>query len=194
MSLSKRETTIFAVAAVVVVAAMGNYLVVSPLLGAREDAQVRRRGLATKLRRAKATLEENRLLAPRWQEMTGAGIKNQDDEAVSQVLHAMRDWADGAGVSLSLLQRERQTEKTPLPTIAFQAAGTGTMESVSKLLWRMQNATIPVRVTELQVWARTEGTDDLSIQMRLSTVYLPGLAPTAPTAGTAGTASKGVER
>jgi hypothetical protein len=102
----------------------------------------------------------------------------------------MRDWADAAGVSLSLLQRERQTEKTPLPTIAFQAAGTGSMESVTKLLWRMQNATIPVRVTELQVWARNEGTDDLSVQMRLSTVYLPGSQPPATT----GTASKGVEK
>ena len=191
MALSKRETYIFVGAVVALGAVLGDYLVVGPLLAARQDAQARRQSLAGKLRRAHATLDESRRLAPRWREMTAAAIQNEDDEAVSQVLHAVRDWADAAGVSLSLLQRERQTEKTPLPTIAFQAAGTGTMDSVAKLLWRMQNATIPVRVTELQVWARSEGTDDLSVQMRLSTVYLPGSQ--SPASGT-GTASKGVER
>ena len=189
MAMSKRESYIFLAAGIVLGVVMGDRLVVGPLLAARDEAQARRHSLAGKLNQANATLREGRQARPRWQEMTAAGIKNEDDEAVSQVLHAVRDWADGAGVSLSLLQRERQTEKTPLPTIAFQAAGTGSMESVTKLLWRMQNATIPVRVTELQVWARNEGTDDLSVQMRLSTVYLPGSLPAAT-----GTTSKGVEK
>ena len=56
--------------------------------------------------------------------------------------------------------------------ITFQAAGTGPMSAVARFLWRMETAPFPLRVEELQVGARREGTDDLSLQLRVSTLYL----------------------
>jgi hypothetical protein len=54
---------------------------------------------------------------------------------------------------------------------------------VARLLWRVQTATIPIKVTELQISARKEGTDDLSFQVRTSTVYAPPRSARATPAG-----------
>ena len=60
-----------------------------------------------------------------------------------------------------------------------QAAGTGSMNAVSRFLWRVETAGIPLRVKEMQLGSRKEGADDLTVQLRLSTIYAPGARPAA---------------
>jgi hypothetical protein len=173
MVLSKRERFIL----IGTLAALGVLALdrfgLSVLLDRRAAAAARRNSLASELSQAQGLMAHHRLLAPRWEEMTRSGLKDDSGDAESQVLHAIRDWAEEAKLSLSLLRPERLTAKTRLPGIAFQAAGTGTMGGLSRLLWRIQSASIPIKVTEVQVSTRKEGTDDLSFQLRLSTVYSP---------------------
>jgi hypothetical protein len=191
MVLSRREKYVFIGAVLLLVWLVLDRFALSRLLASRTESESQKKALLADLNRAGATLRHSQQLSPRWQEMTRTGIKGEPGEAESQIFHTIHAWAVETGVSLSLLRPDRLTEKTVLPEIAFQAVGTGSMESIAKLLWRIQNATIPVRVTELQLAARTEGADDLSVQMRLSTVYLPGarrpVVQTAP-------APKGVGR
>ena len=42
------------------------------------------------------------------------------------------------------------------------------MRAVTGFLWRLENASFPVRVAELQIGTRKEGADDLSLQLRIS--------------------------
>ena len=60
-------------------------------------------------------------------------------------------------------------------------AGFGTtMLSIANLLWSMETATIPVRVNDLQILPRKEGTNDLTLQLTVSTLcLLPEPARTA---------------
>lgn len=112
-------------------------------------------------------------LKPAWENRVKTGLKSDVAEARSQILHSIKDWAAESGIALSLIKPEQLTEKGKLPQIAFQASGTGNMEAVARLLWRIQSAKIPIRVTEMQLGARKEGVDDLSVAIRLSTVYSP---------------------
>jgi hypothetical protein len=46
------------------------------------------------------------------------------------------------------------------------------MEGVAKFLWKMQSASFPVKVMEAQLGSRTDGTNDLALQVKISTLYL----------------------
>ena len=52
-----------------------------------------------------------------------------------------------------------------------------------KLLWSLETATIPVRVNDMQVTPRREGTDDLTIRLSVSALCMPPDAGAKPPPG-----------
>ena len=102
-------------------------------------------------------------------------------QAESQVLHALRDWSQDSRLTLSSVKPGKVVERGELLEMSFQAAGTGSMSAVSRFLWRIETARLPIRIHQLQLGARKEGSDDLSLQLSLSSLCLPGAR--APAAG-----------
>lgn len=185
MVLSKRERYILLAAAVTVAGFMLDQFVLTPIQAARDQAYTDQQRLLKEIRDAQLAVTTRRELEPQWRQEL-SNMKSDPGEAESQLLSTLLHWAQDSGVSISLLRPERLTEKTTLPEIAVHVAGTGTMESISKMLWQMQTADIPLRIVSLQMTARKDGTDDLSVQLRLSTLYLPEAArliATRPAAG-----------
>jgi hypothetical protein len=61
-------------------------------------------------------------------------------------------------------------------------AGTGNMRAVARFLYLAETTTLPLRIRELQIGSRKEGTDDLSVQLKLSTLYMGLESAEAPQA------------
>ncbi|MCX5684563.1 MAG: hypothetical protein NT049_12865 [Planctomycetota bacterium] len=180
MFLSKRERFII-IAAVIVVSllALDRY-VVTPLMECCDREAARKESLLVEMQRGRDLLDRKREIAPKWREMIATGLKRDPTEAESQILHAVGDWAKDAGLKLASVKPERMPDKRNLQEISFHAAGTGSMFAVSRFLWRLETSKVPIRVKEMQIGARKEGTDDLSLQLRLSTLY-QAPEPPAPT-------------
>jgi hypothetical protein len=185
MNISKRERLIIIATGVVVALLVLDRFVLTPVLTARDDAQLQQESLLLSIQRGQQMLNQQRELGPKWKEMITGGLKHDPTEAESQVLHSVREWCQDAGLTLVSLQPEREPEKKILQEIAFRAVGTGTMNAVSRFLWRIETSKIPIRVKEMQVGSRKEGADDLTIQLRLSTLYQPPAASPAEAAAPA---------
>jgi hypothetical protein len=155
---------------------VADQLVLTPLLAKRAAAKAKLQDLQARHGRAMELLTSGQQMDARWRELLRTGMKQDPDAAESQVMHALYDWKDETGVALSLMKPDRLADKTRLPEIVFHATGTGRMAGVARLLWLVQASGIPVKVIEAQISARKEGADDLSFQLRLSTVYAPGRA------------------
>ena len=168
MVLSSRERYIVIGSALVLGALGLDQFILNPLMDGWDQTQRQKQALQGEMTRARAALKNGHELAPKWRDMTAAGIKTDPAEAESQALHAIQTWAAESGVTLSMLKPDRMTEKTQLPAISFQAGAAGTMDAMGKWLWRMQYAKIPIRITELQLSSRKEGADDLTATLRLS--------------------------
>ena len=108
--------------------------------------------------------------------LTGS-LKRDPAEAESQILHALGNWSEQTGLNLSALRPERSTEKTDMPEITFHISGSGSMDSISQFVWCLETAEIPIKVKVLNLGSRKEGTDDLSLQLRFSTLYLDNETP-----------------
>jgi Tfp pilus assembly protein PilO len=190
MILSKRERLIILVTAIVLALLALDRYAITPLLDYRAAIETQKQRAATEMQRATALMAHKRRIDPKWRETMAAGLKRDPAEAESQILHAVRDWSAETGLKLASLKPERLPGKKSLQEISFQAVGTGSMDAVARFLWRIETAEVPIRVKELQLGARKEGTDDLTLQLRLSTLYLPARRPAsteaqapAPSAG-----------
>lgn len=171
MKLSKRESVIAVGALLALSLLAADQYVLTPLMDSYAAMESEKQRLVLELQSAARLFRRRRLMARRWEEMTAGGLAADSSVAEGRVLHAVRDWAQETGLTLSSLKPERGEERQELGEITVLASGTGPMRSVARFLWRVESAELPLRVREMQIGSRTEGTDDLSLQLSLSTVY-----------------------
>jgi hypothetical protein len=111
-----------------------------------------------------------------WQVILDSGLKTVPAEADSQARHAVLDWMQSAGVNLTTITPERPAMVGKFQVISFHVTGTGSMPSCARLLWSLETATIPMRVGNVTVKPRREGTDELTVDLSLSTLCMPPAA------------------
>jgi hypothetical protein len=173
MTFSKRERIILILTLAAVSALVLDWWVLGPLLARCDEAAAERDILLTRVTRATGTLQRRRDIERKWKGGMPPLMMREPTEAESQVLHALGDWAAKAGVNMVSLKPERSTKKTLLPEIDFRASGTGSMVAVSRFLHQLETSDIPLKIKALQLAARKEGLDDLSLQVQVSTIYTP---------------------
>jgi Tfp pilus assembly protein PilO len=171
--MSKREKTIAWVAGLAIGAFALDSIVVSPLLARQESAQLRVADATAQLTKADQ-LDLNRRRAERvWGEMGGNTLKLDQPQAETQLLNHARDWAQRSGLELTSLKPERTELEQGFGKITVRASATGGMQSLARFMYEVQNAQIPVRIVDVTVNSRQEGTDELVMQVGLATIYQP---------------------
>lgn len=172
MIASKRERVIGLLTAGVLAVLALDRLVLTPLTE-------RSRSLGEQLVAARGeqeigrTLLENRgQMDQRWNEMLAGGIKSDVPEAESQALNALRDWMLDARVTITGLKPEREETQEHFRVVFVGASCTGSLQAITEFLWRVQTTELPMRVTYIQVSSLKPGTDNLSLQLRVSTLCL----------------------
>jgi hypothetical protein len=113
-----------------------------------------------------------------WQGMLNSGLKTDAAEADSQARHAVMDWMQNTHVALTTITPERQTAVGKFQVIGFHVTGTGSMPSITRLLWSLETATIPMRIGDVTIKPRKEGTDDLTVDLTISTLCMPPASQT----------------
>ena len=195
MILSKRERLIVGIVVVGAVVLAADFFGFRRMEESRRQAEeVDKPRLVAEMQRGASALTHQTELAATWKDIVDAGLKRDPAEAESQVLHALADWSRETGVKIVSMKperaAEREKEKKSLQEITFVAAGTGSMSAVSRFVWRAETTKIPLRIKALQLGSRKEGTDDLTLELKLSTLYEPVRAATATAAATTVAASK----
>lgn len=174
MVLSKRERYITIITIVIIAILILDHYVVTPFMDAGKRTGLEKQGLMSDMARAENLFKRRNLMDQRWEEMRTSGLDSDVSKVESQVLHAIRNWSDENRLTLSSVKPYREEGEEILCQIMFQIAGTGTMESVCRFLWHIENASLPIRIAEVQMGSRKEDGNDMSIQMRLSALYVGG--------------------
>ncbi|HEV7299350.1 MAG TPA: GspMb/PilO family protein [Tepidisphaeraceae bacterium] len=183
MKLSNREKYVGIGAAVVIGLFALDSVLLSPLLARLNDAD-QRVALANRELREADQLFQNSLRARRkWKDMAGDTVKTDESAGQSQLLNRVDGWAQDAGLPLSALKTGRGEGEQGFQRISVQATAAGTMAQVSRFLYSVHTAKVPVRVSELQIASRKEGTDDLALQVSISSIYAPPPPPAGDAAG-----------
>jgi len=172
--LSHREKYIAIVAACVLVILVADQQVITPALDSRAALDTEQQKLQKEFENATWLFDRRRNIDGEFRDMQTKGLGTDPLGAESRLLHAIRDWAQETGMAVSSVKPERgdRDKESPVRVIDVLVSGTGTMQSVSRFLWRVESAPLPVRIASLQMGSRKDGADDLSVQLKLTTVYL----------------------
>lgn len=168
MVLSKRERYVVVATLISLTILLFDRVILGQIQQRRAAREMERRRILGELERARVTFARKKQLMQRWQQMLDAGMRFGPAQAESHILHAIRNWSQESGLSLSSLRPERAAQKGDLREITFQASATGRLNAVVGFLSRLESSPIPIKVVELQLGTRKEGTDDLSLQLRIS--------------------------
>jgi len=171
MVLSKRERIILIVAVVAVGALVLNFFVIDPAGRQLEQVENRRLQLEAQFSEAQSLFERQRLLGPRWKAMLSEGLRS-DAEAETRVARALDEWAADARLTLSSVKPERVAGDKGLKEMTFVVAGKGRLDAVAWFLHQVETAALPIKVKNMQLGSSSESGDSMSLQLRLSALYL----------------------
>jgi Tfp pilus assembly protein PilO len=171
--LSKRERYIGIGAGTAVGLLLLNSFLIDPLMGEAKDLETQTSSAQDKLTQSQNVVKKSAQLSPRWTEMNRSGLLKDSSAAESQIYNAVAAWARDAGLDPQPALKSDRTEKQKdFYQITIRATGAGSMDQIARFLWRIQTASFPIRITDLSLSSRKEGTDDLALQMSLATAYL----------------------
>ena len=177
MTLTRRERIVIVLTAIVLSILALDRFVLTPLLEKYWAVGAEKQRLLGEMQRAERLLSSRRQVDSKWRHMLASGLRHNPAEAENQMMHALRDWSEDAGLRLSSLKPQRPTADADLQEITFDVTGQGAMGSISRFLWRLTTTTIPIKLKAVELRSRKEGIDDLTVQLQLSTLYLAGRAP-----------------
>jgi hypothetical protein len=192
--LSKRERYIV-IGTAAVVAILGlDYLVFEPLLASRAEVMQQIDARGQDLADARAVIARREINDGVWKRISPSLTHNRQD-AEALVLRAVNTWATETRLSLPSLKSDGRDDKELLPSqktdnsnpnpesfhkVSFHATGTGPMRTITDFLFKMRNANFPLRITELTISTKKEGTDELTLTIGFTSIYYPTQAERPP--------------
>lgn len=173
MRMSRRERIIAIVTAAVLGVLVLDRFVLTPWFEARTQLANQLETARAEAARAEQVFDNLRRANRRWADLAGDTLHSQAPAAEGQFLNALRDWADDSGLTLSAVRPDRGTSAHGFERITIRATGAGGMRQVSRFLWNLHTSAIPARLDEVQIATRQPGADELTLQLAVSTIYLP---------------------
>jgi hypothetical protein len=174
MGLSKRERMIVFLTIVAVGALAADRLVRAPLT-TRLGELKNERDLAV----AQVTKAKNLFARRDSKALRSASLWN-DAGAESQVAKALDKWSQDAGLMLSSVHPERTAGNKGLKEIIFIVAGKGSLDAVAWFLYQVETSELPIKVKYLQLGSTSEAGDNMSLELRLSALYLAADEKSSP--------------
>jgi hypothetical protein len=171
MGLSKRERVIALITVVVVGGLLADRLIVTPGLRQLTQTKNQKQELLAELTEARNLFERRRLLERKWKTMLSDGLRN-DAEAESRVARALDEWSQDTRLTLTSVKPDRVAGDKGLKEMTFVVAGRGQLGSVAQFLYKAETAELPIKIKDMQLGSTSESGDSMSLQLRLSTLYL----------------------
>lgn len=171
MNLSKREKVIGIVAGVVVGALALDQLLITPMFTRLDDANAMIKRHEEDLLKANSTFTSDLQARRRWKEMAGNGFKADASAAEGQLLDRVRDAAQNAGLSVQSFKPERSERVGGFYRITLRITATGSTSRVARFMHALETSKIPLKVMDLGISSRKDGTDDLAIQLGIATIF-----------------------
>jgi Tfp pilus assembly protein PilO len=169
MTITKRER-LFTIA---LLAACGAFvldrLAISPYIARRDELVLNRQAMETNLSEAHQTLRDQRRLKKELAGMEGF-FKLDPSDAEGRLLTLLQQSDQSSGVSGASFQRVGIVEEHGFTRLTFQATVIGKMSAVASFLYRIESASMPIRVDDVQVAPKQESGDDLQVHFSVSTL------------------------
>jgi hypothetical protein len=172
MTMSPRERSIATITGIILGALVLYEFVIEPKLAQIEKLDSDVATATGDLERADSLFSSSRSATKQLAKIAGSGLRRNDSEADSEIRNKTSQWAQESGINGWGIKREGTVNERDFNKITFRAQGSGGMAQIGRFLYRLQTADMPIRIVDMTINSRREGTDDLAIVLGVSTIYL----------------------
>ncbi len=180
MGLSKRERMIVLLTLISVGALVADRLVRAPLANRLTELKGERDQAVAEVAQAKLLFQQSQQVDRREAKRTG-NLK-RDAETESAVTKAMDTWSQDAGLTLTSVKPDRLAGDKGVKEIVFVVAGKGSLGAVAQFLYHVESSDLPIKVKYMQLGSASEAGESMSLELRVSALYLAGDEKSSPKA------------
>jgi len=179
MGLSQRERIIVLVTLLAVGALVADRLVLAPITNGLGELKAERQKSLSQVAKAKNLLQEKQQIEKKKAALS-EGLRS-DAEAESRVAKALDTWAEDARLTLTSVKPDRMAGGDKgLKEILFVVAGKGSLDAVAWFLYQVETSDLPIKVKHLQLGSTSEAGDNMSLELRISALYLAADEKSSP--------------
>lgn len=170
MGLSQRERIIVLVTILAVGALAADRLVLAPIMNGLGELRAERQKSLGQVAKAKNVLQQKQQIEKK--KAVSADLRS-DAAAESRVAKALDQWAADARLTLTSVKPDRVASGDKgLKEILFVVAGKGSLDAVAWFLYQVETSELPIKVKHMQLGSTSEAGDSMSLELRISTLYL----------------------
>src|SRR5665213_823693 len=171
MVYTQREKKI----AIAVMALLGAWVlysvVVGPYLDRRAQIEKDLQFVQADIDKSDALQRKQQRLLVVWKAMNSNGLQSDAGEAQKQIAHTLEDWRTQTGLTIETMPTPQDHAQGKFRVMTLNPTYVGSQAMLAQMLWRMETASIPLRLEKIQINPRAkEGFDDLKIVMTISTL------------------------
>lgn len=151
------------------------YEPLSNLWSAR-SAQIK--ALRVKVNDGKVLIQHEASWRGRWGQMQTNTLPNNAPVAEQQVLNAFNDWSRDSGSEITSIMPQWKNDSTNYMTLNCRVEATGTLDSLSRLLYDMEKGPIGLKLDSVELASRDDTGRQLTLGLQVSgLVLIPGTKP-----------------
>jgi hypothetical protein len=183
VTLNKREQLIASIVGVSLAVTLLYFYVVQPRwIEARTSLNREIKAADADLTRDRQLLAEQPKYMEQWNNLKAKGLSTDPAQAAAHMMQTVTEIARRNFVQIEGMRENRTTQKDDFSEHRFVATASGSTKGVAPFLFALESSGLPLRVDDLQLRARKEGTDDLGMELQVTAlVYAPKPAKGAKT-------------
>ncbi len=168
MVLSKRERMIFWTTLSILLLLTVDKIVITPAMARLDAISQKKADLQVEVHEMTELLSQRKAMAERWRTMQKTGLTDSPSAAESFVFHALDEWEAQCRIDLTAITPQRATAVEGLQEVSFTIAGKGTLETVSQFLWLVEQAEMPVKITNLTLGSTNASGQEMTLSLKIS--------------------------
>lgn len=172
MNLKQRERLLVLTALLCLMALLGDRWVLSPLLRGWEARSARILQLRSMLDEGRSLLVREEVLLDRWNQMKRRSLPAEVSAAENEVLKSVSRWLEESRLSMTSLTPRRTEVEEDFKRLEFRATGQGDLASITRFLYELESDPLPLRLEEIEMTARDDLGETLSVGVRFSGLLL----------------------
>ncbi|MCE5184696.1 MAG: hypothetical protein LLF76_01040 [Planctomycetaceae bacterium] len=172
MALTSRERIAMILAIIAIALLVADRYVLDPLLQKRSENKQAGQSMAAELEHGRSVLQRRKQLKVRWDQMQQNGLSAQAGATESAVLRFLQESSKETGLLLTAIQPEYAQIKADFGHIDFFVSGSGDMRGVTRFLWDLETAPLPLKIKSFQLGASDDNASQMALQLTLSSIYM----------------------
>ena len=177
MKIDNRQQALAILAAVAVTLLVGDRLVLTPLTSTWKERSARITELTKSLNQGSLVLAREQAIRARWDGMRTNPLPESVSAAENEVLKAFDRWSRASRISVASIKPQWKHNNDDYVTLECRADAFGSIKTLTRFLYDVEADSLALKVEAIEITARDEGGQQLSLGLQVSGLQLTAQQP-----------------